>query len=206
MEIDGNIESVGTFQNGPIKLIIEISPAIVTIYDETFEAFVADTAFQFCNGLVWRSGRHGRQACKARRVLLHRVGEVIVGVARHSNGIRRLHLFHTGRRQRQDLHIDAGRIHFPQPFGAEVTKPVHNLGVAAADLFGAVFDKTCGSIEKFRGRKMLLKSNGAHTRSSDLYWGICSGAYREIVNYMAAAAGPACSRSGAAWLPCSLRC
>src|SRR6202030_4684009 len=121
-----------------------------------------------------------------------RVGEVIVGVARHRNGLRRLHLSHTGRRQRQDLHIDAGRIHFPQPFGAEVTKPVHNLGIAAADLFGAYFDKTCRSIEKFRGRKMLFQSNGAHTRSFDRYWGTCSGAYREIVNYMAASAGPAC--------------
>src|SRR6202011_1046942 len=98
MEIDGNIESLGAFQNGPVKLIIEISPAIVTIYDETFETVVADTAFQFCDGLVWRSGRYGRQAGKARRVLLHRIGEVIVGVARHRDGIRRLHLFHPGRR------------------------------------------------------------------------------------------------------------
>src|ERR1700722_732723 len=206
MEIDGNIESLGAFQNGPVELIIEISSAIVTIDDETFEPLVADTALQFRNGLVWRSGRHGRQAGKARRVLLHCVGEVIVGVARHRNGIRRLHLLHAGRRQRQDLHVDAGRIHFPQPFGAEIAEPVHNLGVAAADLFGALFDETRRSIEKFRGREMLFKSNGAHTRSSDRYWGICSGAYREIVNYMAASAGPAYSRSGAAWLPCSFRC
>src|SRR5580692_11825835 len=197
MEIDGNVETLGAFQNGPIKLIIEISPAIVTIDDEAFEALAADTAFQFSNSLVWRSGRHGRQAGKARRVLLHRVGEVVVGVARHRNGIRRLHLFHAGRRQRQDLHIDAGRIHFLQPFGAEITKPVHDLGVAAADLFGAVFDKTRRSIEKFRGRKMLFESNGAHTRPSDLYWGIYSRAYREIINAMAASAGSACSRNAA---------
>ncbi|HXQ83787.1 MAG TPA: hypothetical protein VN769_06935 [Xanthobacteraceae bacterium] len=62
-----------------------------------------------------------------------------------------------------------GSIHLPQPFGAEIAKPVHNLGVTAALFFSAFFDKPCGSVEKFWARKMLLQSNGAHTRSSDLY-------------------------------------
>ena len=164
MKIDRHIERFGTLQDRPVELIVQIASSIVAVDDRTFEALLADTALQLFNGLLRRSRWYRGKAGKTRRMLLHRVREVVVGVTRHGDGVGCFHLFDPGRRQRQDLHVDAGSIHFRQPLGIDVAKPIDHFGVAAAYLLSAFFYETRRTIKKFRARKMLFQRNRVHAR------------------------------------------
>jgi hypothetical protein len=146
-------------------MIGQIASSIVAGDDRTIEALLADTALQLFNGLLRRSRWYGGKAGETCRMLLHRVGEVVVGVTRHGDGVGCFHLFDPGRRQRQDLHVDAGRIHVRQPLGIDVAKPIDHLGVAAADLLSAFLYETRRTIKKLWGRKMLFQRNCAHART-----------------------------------------
>ena len=95
-------------------------------------------------------------------MLFHRVGEVIVGVARQRDRLGRVQLLDARRGERQHLHVDAGRIHFRQPLGADVAQPVDQVGIAAADRFGAVFQLAPGTSKNPGVAKVFFKRYGAH--------------------------------------------
>src|SRR5213076_3350962 len=133
----------------------------------TFEALL-NAPLQLFHGLLGRSGWHSGQTGEPCRMSSHCVGQIVVGVARHGDGVGRFHLFDAGRRQRQHLHVDAGGIHFRQPFGVEVAEPIEHLEITVADFFGALFDETRRTIEKLRGGEMLFKRDRAHAWT--FYW------------------------------------
>ena len=112
-------------------------------------------------------------------MLFHRRGEVIVGVARERDGIGRVQLLDARRGERQHLHVDAGRIHFRQSLGIDVAQPLDQIGIAAADGFGPVFQLAPGDVEKSRRGEVFFKRDGAHgcytpNSFSALPWAICS--------------------------------
>ena len=82
-------------------------------------------------------------------MLLHRVGEVVVSVA-PLRFVARLHLFYAGRRQGQDLHIDAGSVHFRQPFGTDVTESIEHLWRSGRQSVERDLRRMRRTIEKFR--------------------------------------------------------
>src|SRR4029079_1684482 len=104
MKIDRHIERIGTLQDRPVELIVQIASSIVAVDDRAFEALLADTSLQLFSGLLRRSSWYGGKAGKTCRMLLHRVGEVIVGVTRHCDGVGCFHLFAPGRPQTPGLH------------------------------------------------------------------------------------------------------
>jgi hypothetical protein len=99
-------------------------------------------------------------------MFLDGIGKIVVGIPSHRDGIGCFQLLHARRRQRQDLHIDTGGVHFRQPLGPEIAQAVHHQRVTAANLLRPLFDETCGTVKEWRARKMLFKRNGAHVPSA----------------------------------------
>jgi hypothetical protein len=126
MQVDRHAQRFGSLQDRPVELVVEIASAIVAVDRRALEA-LTDAALQLFDRVLGRSGRHGGEAGETGRMLFHRIGEVVIGVAGHGDGVRRLHLFDAGCRQGQDLHVDAGSIHFGDALGVDVAQPVEHL-------------------------------------------------------------------------------
>jgi hypothetical protein len=115
----------------------------------------AHARFQLRGGLVGRGRWHRGEAGEARRILLHGAGEVIVGVAGKRNGLRRLQLLDAWRGERHHLHVR-------QALRTDIAQPFDEIGVAAADRFGAVLQLAAGAIKKSRRGEVLFERYGFH--------------------------------------------
>ena len=63
------------------------------------EALRLDAVLELLDRPVRCGGRDRGEACKARWMLFDCVEKIVVGIARHHDGVGRLHLFHSRRRE-----------------------------------------------------------------------------------------------------------
>ena len=121
VQIDRDIERLGPFQHRPEELVVEIASASMAVDDRAFEA-LPDPLLQFVGGFFGRRGRQHRNAGEAQRVVLHRLGQEIVGFARGSHLLRPFDLLDARRIERQHLHVDLGGIHLGDSLGADLAR------------------------------------------------------------------------------------
>ena len=169
VQIDRDIKRVGAFENRPEEFVVEVAAANVAVDQRALEAVLAHRALQLVGGLVRNRGRQRGETGEARRMLLHRFRQHIVGVARQRERVGGLQLLGARRIERQHLHIDAGRVHFRQSVGADVAELFEDFGAAGAGFQNIFFELPPGAIEKSRRRKVLFKGYGAHEIFSARY-------------------------------------
>src|SRR6516165_6612254 len=86
MQIDWHTQSLGTFENFPILLVIKKLPPNVTVYHRAFEAELGYGPLQLfhrCCGVASRQRRESRETSGMR---LYCLGQSVVGVSGHRHG------------------------------------------------------------------------------------------------------------------------
>ena len=115
MKVDGHIEGLRRLENDPIFLFVEKASMSMAVDHCAFEAQLRDTTFQFlCRFAGVRSWQCSKGS-EPGRVGAHRIVRAIIGVACHRNRNVCGEGLGSRRSERQDLNIDAGRVHIPQP-------------------------------------------------------------------------------------------
>ena len=97
-----------------------------------FEPQLLDGALELLRGRRWVLRGDRGQARIARRVLRDGLGELVIRRARETYGQVRVENLHAGRRERQDLHVDAARIHVPEAALSQILEPLRDDARALA--------------------------------------------------------------------------
>jgi hypothetical protein len=99
--------------------IIEVLVADPAVENGALAAQILDRPLELARGGVAVPDGQHRQRLKARRVGGHGLGQEVVDAARQVDAMV-AEIVQARRRQRQDLHVDAGLVHQGQPLLAEV--------------------------------------------------------------------------------------
>jgi hypothetical protein len=81
MQVDRCAELFGTFQDRPEELVVEIAAAIMAVDDGSGEFLPAYSPLKLLGGLVRRCGWQGGETAEARRMLLDRICDEVVGIS-----------------------------------------------------------------------------------------------------------------------------
>jgi hypothetical protein len=130
VQIDRHPERLRAFQDRREELVVEVAAAAVAVDVGALEAELADRSLQLLGRLFRRLDRQGGKAGEALGMLLHRLGEEVVGLARDGDRLRGVRLLDPRRVQREHLHVDVGGIHFRDALVADLTKLLGGLGAA----------------------------------------------------------------------------
>ena len=99
MEVERNLQRLGTLEDRPEEVVVEVAAANVTADLPALEPVVPDGALQLVGGGFWRWRGERGESGEARRMALDGGPELIVGVAGDGDGIGRVELFHATRYQ-----------------------------------------------------------------------------------------------------------
>ena len=138
---------------------------MVAIDDDSLEPMLADHALELRDRGRRIADRQRRQAEEPRRMAADGFRDRRIRASREGLRLLDLELFDARRRQRQRLHIDAGRIHRRDPAIADVEEVGDERRKPAADLFRALLEPAVGAVEEGGRGEVLLKGNRAHGRS-----------------------------------------
>lgn len=165
MEIDGNLERRGSLENRREEEVVEIAAPGVAVDDGALEGVISSAALKFLGGAVRTGGGHHGESAKATRIFSNGVGEEIVGLASEGNGVGRVKLFHAGRGERENLHVDAGLVHFRDALCTHVGELLDELRKTLGEVGGAFFELLAGTVEKSRAGEVFFQGYGAHRSS-----------------------------------------
>lgn len=106
MEVDGNLQRFGAFEDWPKEPVIEVASSVVTIDNCSFESVFADHPLQFVSGLVRRSCGERSKPGKSCWALPDCRTEVLVGLTGKCHSIPWFELLRTRRSEREHLHVN----------------------------------------------------------------------------------------------------
>ena len=166
MQINRHAELFRGFEDRPKELVVEIAPAVVAVDHGAGEFLLAHAPLELLRGLVRFSGRQHGKATDALWIFLDRGGEEIVGVADDCRRVGLLQLLDARRGERDDLHVDAGRVHGGDTLVAEVAQFGDQfLGAGVVELFRLLLEIAPRTVEKRRSGKVFFERDGAHDSS-----------------------------------------
>ena len=138
---------------------------MVAIDDDSLKPMLVDHALELRHRGRRIADRQRRQAEEPRRMAPDGFCERGVRLAREGLRLVDLELFDARRRQRQRLHIDAGRIHRRDAAIADVEEVGDKLREPAADLFGALLQPAVGAVEEGGRSEVFFDRNRAQGMS-----------------------------------------
>ena len=138
MNVDRHVERCGGREDVPELLVVQVLALRVRVDDGAFEAQRPHAALELLGsrcGILWRDGGQPRVA---RGMSGDGRRELVVRCARERGARRRVEDLHAGRGDRQDLHVDPGRIHVVDAPRAQVLQALADEARALAGIFEVV--------------------------------------------------------------------
>ena len=127
MQVDRHVERLGAREDRPEALIVDELPMREPVDHRALEAELFDAARKLVRGRGRIGGRQRREARIARRAgVLTICGEPVVDAARELDRAVG-DLLQRGRRMRQHLDVDAGRVHVLQPRFAGIRQRLEHM-------------------------------------------------------------------------------
>lgn len=131
---------------------VEEAPAGVPVDDRSPETELAHRPLQLRTGRLRVRGGKGGEAGEAVRVAKDRLSEHLVRPAHERDGPFRLQLLPTGGGERDDLQVDAPRVHVLDPPLAEVEEPLRWIARSSDTV----------RLQQLPGGKVLLHRDDPH--------------------------------------------
>lgn len=158
VEVEWNLERLGTLKDWPEEVIVEVATANVATDLRAPEPVHLDGALQLVGGgfRCWRGKRS--ESGEARRMPLHGGPELIVCVTGDCDGIGGIKLLQTGGHQREDLKINRCGIHRSDASSVQIEKLCLQLGKRSE----VELQVRCGRIKQCLSRVVLFEGYGMH--------------------------------------------
>jgi len=168
VQIQRHLQLLGTGQDRPEELVVQVAAAAVAVDQGALEAVGADRALQLVGGGLGIRGRERGEPGQPVWMAAHRLGEGVVGGAGEGHRLGRVELLHPWSGQRQDLEVETGGVHVGDPALADVAQLLDESGKArrhlrvGAGCLGLLLDLAPWTVHERRGRVVLLQGNRAH--------------------------------------------
>jgi hypothetical protein len=138
MNVNRHVERFGRREDVPELLVVEVFAVGVRVHDGALQAEGAHAALELGGGCGWILRRDSCEARVARRVRRDRGRELVVDGACQRDARRRVEDLHSGGRQRQDLEVDARRVHVADAPRAQILQPLADGAGALARVLEVV--------------------------------------------------------------------
>ncbi len=128
VQVDRHAERLAGLEDRPELLVVQVLAVRVRVEYHALEAQPAHATLDLFRSARGVLRRRGGEPGVAVRMTRDGGRELVVGVARDRAGRGSIEHLDAGGGERQDLHVDAGFVHVPQPTFAQVLDPLDDGG------------------------------------------------------------------------------